>query len=171
MRIYLIGYMGSGKTTLGQQLANNLGLSFIDLDKYIEERNCKTVPQLFSEFGEDVFRQREHKALEEVSDFNDVVVSTGGGAPCFFKNMELMNRTGITLFLDIDIPTLAERLLKSKTDRPLIRGKSYEELTVLIHEMMQKRLPYYEQAQLRISRSDNLLEEVLDSIRKKERKK
>lgn len=171
MRIYLIGYMASGKTTLGQQLASSLGLSFIDLDKYIEERNYKTVPQLFSEFGEEVFRQRERKALEEVSDFNDVVVSTGGGAPCFFDNMELMNRTGITLFLDIDIPTLVERLLKSKTDRPLIRGKSNEELTALIHEMMQKRLPYYEQAQLRISRSDSLLEEIMDSIRKKEKKK
>lgn len=171
MRIYLIGYMGSGKTTLGQQLASSLGFSFIDLDKFIEERNYKTVPQLFSEFGEEVFRQRERKALEEVSDFNDVVVSTGGGAPCFFDNMELMNRTGITLFLDIDIPTLVERLLKSKTDRPLIRGKSQEELTVLIHEMMQKRLPFYEQAQLRISQSDNLLEDILNGIRKKEKKK
>lgn len=171
MRIYLIGYMGSGKTTLGQQLASSLGFSFIDLDKFIEERNYKTVPQLFSEFGEEVFRQRERKALEEVSDFNDVVVSTGGGAPCFFDNMELMNRTGITLFLDIDFPTLVERLLKSKTDRPLIRGKSQEELTVLIHEMMQKRLPFYEQAQLRISQSDNLLEDILNGIRKKEKKK
>jgi shikimate kinase len=167
MRIYLIGYMGSGKTTLGHQLASALGLLFIDLDKYIEERNYKTVPQLFSEFGEDEFRIRERKALEEVSDFNDVVVSTGGGAPCFFDNMELMNRTGITLFLNIDIPTLVERLLKSKTDRPLIRGKSNEELTVFIHEMLQKRLPYYEQAQLRISQSDSLLEDVLDIIRKK----
>jgi shikimate kinase len=167
MRIYLIGYMGSGKTTLGHQLASALGLLFIDLDKYIEERNYKTVPQLFSEFGEDEFRNRERKALEEVSDFNDVVVSTGGGAPCFFDNMELMNRTGITLFLNIDIPTLVERLLKSKTDRPLIRGKSNEELTVFIHEMLRKRLPYYEQAQLRISQSDSLLEDVLDIIRKK----
>jgi shikimate kinase len=167
MRIYLIGYMGSGKTTLGHQLASALGLLFIDLDKYIEERNYKTVPQLFSEFGEDEFRIRERKALEEVSDFNDVVVSTGGGAPCFLDNMELMNRTGITLFLNIDIPTLVERLLKSKTDRPLIRGKSNEELTVFIHEMLRKRLPYYEQAQLRISQSDSLLEDVLDIIRKK----
>ena len=171
MRIYLIGYMGSGKTTLGQELATKLELSFIDLDKYIEERNYKTVPQLFSEFGEEVFRQRERKALEEVSEFTNVVVATGGGAPCFFDNIELMNRTGITLFLDVDIPTLAERLQKSKTDRPLIRGKSKEELKGLIYEMMQKRLPYYEQAQLRISQSDSLLDVALDSIRKKEEKK
>jgi shikimate kinase len=163
--------MGSGKTTLGQELATKLELSFIDLDKYIEERNYKTVPQLFSEFGEEVFRQRERKALEEVSEFTNVVVATGGGAPCFFDNIELMNRTGITLFLDVDIPTLAERLQKSKTDRPLIRGKSKEELKGLIYEMMQKRLPYYEQAQLRISQSDSLLDVALDSIRKKEEKK
>lgn len=163
--------MGSGKTTLGQELATKLELSFIDLDKYIEERNYKTVPQLFSEFGEEVFRQRERKALEEVSEFTNVVVATGGGAPCFFDNIELMNRTGITLFLDVDIPTLAERLQKSKNDRPLIRGKSKEELKGLIYEMMQKRLPYYEQAQLRISQSDSLLDVALDSIRKKEEKK
>jgi shikimate kinase len=170
MRIYLIGYMGSGKTTLGQELAAKLELSFIDLDKYIEERNYKTVPQLFSEFGEEAFRQRERKALEEVSEFTNVVVATGGGAPCFFDNMELMNRTGITLFLDMDIPTLVERLQKSKTDRPLIRGKSKEELIGLIYEMMQKRLPYYEQAQIRISYTDSLLENVLILIQKKMKK-
>jgi len=162
--------MGSGKTTLGQELATKLELSFIDLDKYIEERNYKTVPQLFSEFGEEVFRQRERKALLEVSEFTNVVVATGGGAPCFFDNMQLMNRTGITLFLDIGIPTLVERLLKSKTDRPLISGKSKEELMAYIHEMLGKRLPYYEQSQLRISQSDSLLDVALDSIRKKLKK-
>lgn len=158
--------MGSGKTTLGHELAARLGLSFIDLDKYIEERNYKTVPQLFSEFGEEEFRRRESKALKEVSEFIDVVVATGGGTPCFFKNMELMNSTGITLFLDIDIPTLVERLQKSKTDRPLIQGKSKEELIEFIHEMMKKRLPFYKMAQVRVPYSDIILEEVLEKIQK-----
>jgi shikimate kinase len=82
--------------------------------------------------GEEGFRMRERKALEEVSEFTDVVVATGGGAPCFFDNMELMNRTGITIFLDIETSVLAERLLNSKTDRPLIRGKMKNELTDFI---------------------------------------
>lgn len=167
MRIYLIGYMGCGKTTLGRQLSEKLGLAFIDLDKYIEERNYKTVPQLFSEYGEEGFRKIERKALEEVSDFTDVVVATGGGAPCFFDNIELMNNTGITLFIDVDASELAERLIKSKTERPLIHGKSKEELIELMTGMLQKRLPYYNQAHIRIVGSENILHEALKEIREK----
>lgn len=166
MRIYLIGYMGSGKTTLGNKLAGVLGLAFIDLDKYLEERNYKTVPQLFAEFGEDGFRQREKKALEEVSEITDVVVATGGGAPCFFDNIERMNNTGITVFLDIPTAELAERLMKSKTDRPLIRGKSKDELTILIEDMMQKRRPYYEKAKVHIRSSEDILKNILKNIHK-----
>lgn len=154
MRIYLVGYMGCGKSTLGLNLAKSLGLSFIDLDKYIEERNCRTVPQLFEELGESGFRNKERQALEEVSQFSDVVIATGGGAPCFFDNMELMNATGITLFMDIDPAILAERLLKSKTDRPLIRGKNREQLVHFITETLQKRVPFYSKAQIRITRPD-----------------
>jgi shikimate kinase len=84
MRIYLVGYMGSGKSTLGRRLAGHAGLHFIDLDKYIEERNCRTVPQIFALEGEESFRKKERKALEEVSEFDNVVVATGGGAPCFW---------------------------------------------------------------------------------------
>ena len=166
MRIYLIGYMGSGKTTLGNKLARKLGLCFIDLDKYLEERNYKTVPQIFSEFGEEGFRQREKKALEEISEITDVVVATGGGAPCFFDNMERMNQTGLTVFLDIPAAELAERLIHSKTDRPLIRGRSKEELILLIEEMMQKRRPYYSRAKVHIQHTDNTFESLVEEIRK-----
>jgi len=148
MRIYLVGYMGSGKSTLGRKLAKFSGSHFIDLDKYLEERHCRTVPQMFAENGEADFREKERKALQEVAEFDDVVVATGGGAPCFFDNMELMNRTGITIFLDIHPEVLAQRLLKSKTERPLIKGKSPEELSVFIAENLRKRRPFYEKSRI-----------------------
>lgn len=164
MRIYLIGYMGCGKSTLGKRLAKHAGLQFIDMDHYIEKRNCKTVPQLFEEFGEEGFRKRERKALEELSEFTDVVIATGGGAPCFFDNIDLMNRTGKTIFLNIDPKILASRLLKSQTERPLIKGKSKEELIGFIDETLKKRNAYYKQAHCQITKPNMDLDELVEII-------
>ena len=141
-----------------------MGLQFVDMDHYIEKRNCKTVPQLFEEFGEEGFRQRERKALEELSEFTDVVIATGGGAPCFFDNIGLMNRTGKTIYLNIDPKILAIRLLKSKTERPLIKGKSREELIEFIDETLRKRNKFYKQANNEITRPDIDLNEVVKMI-------
>ena len=110
----MIGYMGSGKSHLGWKLANHLGVQFVDMDNYIEERNCKTIPKIFAEEGEAEFRKKERKALEELSEFTDLVIATGGGAPCFFDNIELMNETGKTIYLNIDPKIIADRLMKSK---------------------------------------------------------
>ena len=164
MRIYLIGYMGCGKSTLGKRLSKHLGLQFIDMDHYIEKRNCKTVPQLFEEFGEEGFRERERKALEELAEFTDIVIATGGGAPCFFDNIDLMNRTGKTIYLNIHLKILASRLLKSKTERPLIKGKSREELIEFIDETLRKRNEFYKQAKYEITRPDVDLDEVAKMI-------
>jgi len=154
MRIYLIGYMGCGKSTLGRRLSAHLGLQFVDMDHYIEERNCKTVPQIFAEEGEEEFRKKERKALEELSEFTDIVIATGGGAPCFFDNIDLMNKTGETIYLNIDPKILADRLLKSKTERPLIKGKSRDELVAFIDETLKKRNAFYLQAQFQITQPD-----------------
>ena len=164
MRIYLVGYMGSGKSTLARNLAHHAGMLFIDLDKYIEERNCRSVPQIFALEGEDIFRKKERKALEEVSEFDNVVVATGGGAPCFFDNMELMNRTGITIFLDIHPETLAKRLIISKTERPLIKGKSKKELEDFIGENLQKRRSFYEHSRIRIENPEMKPELIIKLI-------
>jgi shikimate kinase len=161
MRIYLIGYMGSGKSTLGKRLAGSLNIQFIDMDDYLEERNYKTIPQIFAEEGEEVFRQKERKVLEELSEFTNVVIATGGGAPCFFDNMELMNRTGKTVFLNMEINILAYRLVHSKTERPLIKGKSKTELISFIDDTLKKRRPFYEQAKYQIKNPDTDLKEIL----------
>jgi shikimate kinase len=160
----LIGYMGCGKSTLGRRLAKHTGLQFIDMDHYIEKRNCKTVPQIFAEEGENEFRKKERKALEELSVFTDVVIATGGGAPCFFDNMELMNRTGKTIYMNIHPKILATRLLKSKTERPLIKGKSKMELEQFIDETLKKRNEFYLKAQHQITKSDVDLNEVTEMV-------
>ncbi len=148
MRIFLTGYMGCGKSTIGRKVAALIGINFIDLDKYIEERNFKSVPDIFAQEGEESFRVKERQALEEVAQFEDIVIGTGGGAPCFFDNMKLMNEAGITIYLAPDIEILAFRLLKSKTDRPLIAGKSPEELKIFIQQALEKRGPFYEQSKI-----------------------
>ena len=160
MRIYLIGYMGSGKSTLGRRLAAYLNLQFIDMDHYIEMRNHKTVPQIFAEEGEAEFRIKERKALEELSEFSDVVIATGGGAPCFFDNIDLMNNTGSTIYLNIDPSILADRLMHSKTERPLIKGKSKAELISFIDDTLKKRNIFYTQAKHQITEPDIEMETI-----------
>ena len=154
-RIFLIGYMGAGKTTLGKAFSRELGLTFIDLDWYIEERFHKTVQQLFSERGEQGFRELEQKMLHEVAEFEDVVISAGGGTPCFFDNMDYMNACGDTVFLQVEPEVLFHRLKVAKQQRPLLANKSDEELMNFICEALQKRHPFYSQAKF-LFRADEL---------------
>ena len=169
-RIFLIGYMGAGKTTLGKAFAREMGLNFIDLDWYIEERYHKTVQQLFSERGEQGFRELEQKMLHEVAEFEDVVVSAGGGTPCFFDNMEYMNACGDTVFLDVNPEVLFSRLRVAKQQRPLLSNKSDEELMNFICEALQKRHPLYSKAK-HLFKADELedkrqIQASVDSLRK-----
>ncbi len=166
MRIYLVGYMGSGKSTLGRELASRLGLSFIDMDQFIEKTYCKTVPELFSDEGEMKFREKEQHCLHALAERNNVVIATGGGAPCFFDNMELMNRTGCCVFLDVEPEELAARLLRGNVVRPLIQGKNKQELIRTIEEMMAKRRPFYEKARYVIPGKSITAEDIIYKIRR-----
>ena len=147
IRIFLTGYMGSGKTTLGRALAADLNVQFIDLDHYIEQRYRKTIAQLFAENGEDGFRAIERRMLHEVGEFEDVIISTGGGTPCFFDNIEFMNAQGITIYLDVPVERLFIRLCIARSKRPLIKDKDDEELRAFIIEQLEKRAPHYSKAQ------------------------
>lgn len=147
-RIFLIGYMGAGKTTVGKDLAKLMGLSFIDLDCYIEGRYHKTVGQIFAEKGEEAFRDIERRMLHEVAMFENVLISTGGGAPCFFDNMEFMNEMGTTVYLKVSVEELAKRLEVCKSTRPVLKGRSGDELVAFIAESLKKRTPHYMQASI-----------------------
>ena len=157
IRIILIGYMGAGKTTVGKALAKELGVPFYDLDWYIESRMRKTVAQIFAEKGEEGFRKIEHNMLHEIAEFEDVIVSCGGGTPCFFDNIDYMNQQGPVIYLKADPEVLCKHLAMSKNDRPLLRGKSPEELITFIREQLEKREPFYTKARytLDVSLLDN----------------
>ena len=147
IRIFLTGYMGAGKTTLGKAFARKLNLPFVDLDWYMEERFHKTVGELFVERGEAGFRELEKNMLHEVGAFEDVVISTGGGAPCFFDNMDFMNRNGKTVFLNVHPDVLFRRLRVAKQQRPILQCKQDDELKEFIIRALEKRTPFYSQAQ------------------------
>ena len=147
IRIFLTGYMGAGKTTLGKAFARKLNLPFVDLDWYMEERFHKTVGELFVERGEAGFRELEKNMLHEVGAFEDVVISTGGGAPCFFDNMDFMNRNGKTVFLNVHPDVLFRRLRVAKQQRPILQGTQDDELKEFIIRELEKRTPFYSQAQ------------------------
>ncbi len=149
IRIFLTGYMGAGKTTLGKAFARETGVSFIDLDWYIEERFHKSVRELFTVRGEEAFRVLERNMLHEVGEFENVVISTGGGTPYFFDNMEYMNAQGQTVFLDVHPDILFGRLRVATQQRPILQGKTDEELRAFIAEALAKRAPHYLQAQYR----------------------
>ncbi len=146
-RIFLIGYMGAGKTTVGKALSKELGIPFYDLDWYIESRRRKTVPQIFAEQGEEGFRKIEQAMLHEVAEFEDVIISCGGGTPCFFDNIDYMNQQGQVVYLRCEPDVLRKHLMMGKTERPLLKGKTPEELISFIQEQLQKREPFYTKAQ------------------------
>ncbi|SFW11937.1 shikimate kinase [Prevotellaceae bacterium HUN156] len=145
-RIILVGYMGSGKTTVGKALSKEMGIMFYDLDWYIESRMRKTVSELFAERGEEAFRKIEYNMLHEVAEFEDVIISCGGGTPCFFDNMDYLNQQGDVVYLKATPETLYKHLLMAKVERPLLKGKSPEELIAYITEHLKEREPFYQKA-------------------------
>ena len=157
IRIIIVGYMGSGKTTVGKALSKEMGIPFYDLDWYIESRMRKTVDQIFAERGEEGFRKIEYNMLHEVAEFEDVIISCGGGTPCFFDNIDYLNQQGQVVYLKAEPEVLYNHLLMGKVERPLIKGKSREELLTFIREQLERREPFYTKARytLDVSLMDN----------------
>ncbi len=143
--------MGCGKSTMGRAVSELTGVPFIDLDNYIEKRYHLTVKEIFAQRGEAGFRDVERRMLQEVADFEDVIVACGGGTPCFFDNMEYMSAHGTTVFLNTPIERLHSRLMRGRHKRPLIANKSDEELLEFIKEALAGRMEYYSKAQIEFS--------------------
>ena len=145
-RIVLIGYMGAGKTTVGRMLAKDMGLMFYDLDWYITSRMRRTVAQIFEESGEEGFRRIERNMLHEVAEFENVVISCGGGTPCFFDNMDYLNLQSETVYLKATPEVLYAHLKMGKSVRPLLLNKTPEEVEAFVKQQLQQREPYYSKA-------------------------
>ena len=163
--LYLLGFMGSGKSFLGQQLAKELAWSFCDLDDEIETiENC-SVSSIFENKGEDYFRKLERDCLYGTAEKINTVVALGGGTPCFFDNMNWIKTQGCSFFLDVETDVLVERLLKETHKRPLLKGKSEEELICFINQKLETRKCYYSQANYSLSGSDLSIRKIKSLIK------
>lgn len=164
-RIYLVGYMGSGKTTAGKQLASILDYEFRDLDHLIEEAYKTSIPLLFKKYDEHAFRLIEQTMLHQTQSFRQTVIATGGGTPCFFDNMTFINRSGLSVYLKLTPAELLQRLVNTKRKRPIIENIENHELLKHITQKLETREPYYRMAQIIIDATSNTPEKIVEALR------
>ena len=148
MNIYLIGYMYSGKTTLGHKLAVKLGYQWLDLDQVFEQVFHTSIPIFFKRYGEEAFRKLEQKLLHETANNDKTIISTGGGTPCFFDNIQWINKHGKSVYFDVTVDTLLRRAAQSKKPRPILMGMTEVERALYIQQQLDARMPYYRKAQI-----------------------
>lgn len=157
MRIFLIGFMGAGKTHWGKQVANRMGLPFHDLDELIVAQESKSIAEIFNDHGEEYFRLAEKQMLEELVEREDsMIISCGGGTPCFFNNIDFMKRYGIVVWLNTQVEVILQRLLKERMHRPLLKDIKDEDLRNHIIRKLNERRMYYEQADVIIDKEDSI---------------
>jgi shikimate kinase len=160
MLIFIIGYMGAGKTTLGKRLAEQLNYHFYDLDEMFEISTGYSIGTYFEKFGESAFRQKEREILFSHLDDIQTVIATGGGTPCYEDNIAQMNRKGITVFIDTRFETIMQRLAGKIHDRPMLKHIPHEQLPSFILEHMKSRLEYYSKALIKVDGEQIDLEDV-----------
>lgn len=165
MRIYLIGYMGSGKSTVSKRLARKLDLAHYDLDTLFENRYRVTISRFFERYDEKLFRKLESQLLKETAAISNAVIATGGGTPCFYDNMEWMGRNGITVYLELNVKSLENRLIESKKKRPLLADKSVDEFRDHIRSQLRKRNIFYSQAHLIVKGESIKIDQLANLIK------
>ena len=164
-RIYLVGFMGAGKTTLGKKLAHKLGYSFHDLDKIFENKYKTSVDLFFGKYDESAFRQIEHDLLVSTFTLENSVISTGGGTPCFHNNMNLINQHGTSIYIKLTPEAIFSRLTTAKKRRPLIANKSEEELIMFIKEKLREREAFYNIANYTISGISVKVDDIVEILK------
>jgi shikimate kinase len=168
MKIVLVGYMASGKSSVGKVLADNFGYSFIDLDEYIEYKEAASITEIFTQKGEIYFRIKEIEYLKEILSLEkNIILSVGGGAPGYGENMKLINDTATALYLKASIKTLVDRLNKEKKNRPLVANLSLEKMSEFIGKHLFERAYFYEQAKFIVKIDDRTIEEIVEEIKTK----
>ena len=166
MKIFLIGFMGAGKTTLGKELSRKMMIPFFDLDHIIEEGENLSIPDIFRKMGEESFRVLEGKYLKEYPFPDTYILSAGGGTPCFFDHMDYMNQIGHTFYLQLSPKSLANRLMNAKDPiRPLINDKTGDELILFIEEKLKEREKFYLKAHT-VLKGENLKAEDISVLLK-----
>ena len=162
MRIFIIGYMGAGKSTIGKRLASRLSIPFVDIDDAFERKYRYSIPRFFDQFGEDRFRDLEHHCMKEnINENDDAVISTGGGTPCYHNNMGLMQNHGLTVYLKMHPKSLAHRLTQARRLRPVIMDIKNNNMQEFVETQLSERELFYDQANV-IVKGENLdLEELL----------
>lgn len=169
--IYLLGMPGCGKTTLGEKLSERLDLNFVDLDSYIEDKAGMSIPQIFSSLGESKFRALEKQAVLDSTLWKDTVVACGGGAPCFYDNIDLMNKAGKTIYINVSAEELHRRLLEGgQSKRPLLKDKTAHDLFVEIQQKKATRDAFYLRSQVIFYYDDLKVETLVDSLKKLDHK-
>ena len=167
MKIFLVGFMGAGKTTLGRKLASKLDCNFYDTDHYFEEKYHFSIFNFFDFFGEEKFREMEREILHElINDKDAAVISTGGGAACFFNNMEFMNKNGITVYIKLHPNSLKQRLLQSKRRRPAVKGLNEEEMEMYINKLLAGRDEYYSKSKVIVKGEDCKVNDIMVELNK-----
>ena len=165
MRIYLIGYMYSGKTTIGHKLAQRLGYRWADLDQVLETTFHTTIPIFFKRYGEEAFRKIEQKLLHDTAQQDDIVISTGGGTPCHFDNMQWINHHGTSVYFDVSPETLLRRAAQSKKVRPVLAGMTTDGRNEYIRQQLATRMPYYQKAQIVFPADDPDLDQLVQMLK------
>ena len=163
--VVLVGFSGAGKSTLGRQTVPLLGLRFVDLDHYLEQKLQYKIPQLFEQFGELVFRKSEYEVLQEVLEDEGQLIAVGGGTPCYAQAMELILEQSFSVYVKLSEESLVQRLANSRKPRPLTKDLTHEELESYVRETLKKRAPYYERAHLIVSGEGITPEILAETIR------
>ena len=164
MKIFLIGFMGSGKTTIGRRLAQITGFDFVDTDRFIEMQQGMTIAEIFAQHGEVAFREMERNILLDLQKCEYAVVSTGGGMPCHADHMDMMLASGKVVYLKTSPQALSRRLIRSYIERPLITGKTEAELQQYVVDQLAKREPVYHRAHIEVQTESFSMEKLLQSL-------